>query len=88
MALKSVPMRDGGYDLIECHMVQHELNPIIKECIKFWPKPAVLMPGLVKMNAMMRGDIRCRATDGCEVDQEGYCEHAHPSWLVRIGAIA
>lgn len=86
-ALKSVPLRDGGYNLLECHMIQHELYPVIKACMEFWPAPTGWMPTLRKMSAMMRGDVRCRSTDGCEVDQKGYCEHGHPSWLVRIGAI-
>lgn len=27
------------------------------------------------------------ATDGCECDPDGYCEHGCPSWLLRLGLI-
>ena len=25
------------------------------------------------------------ATDGCIVEPDGYCEHGHASWLLRLG---
>jgi hypothetical protein len=27
------------------------------------------------------------ATDGCEVEPDGYCEHGHLSWLRQLGMI-
>ena len=27
------------------------------------------------------------ATDGCICDPDGYCEHGHASWLLRLGLI-
>lgn len=27
------------------------------------------------------------ATDGCEVEPDGYCEHGCPSWLIQLGLI-
>jgi len=27
------------------------------------------------------------ATDGCTCDPDGYCEHGHASWLLRLGLI-
>jgi len=28
-----------------------------------------------------------RATDGCEVEPDGTCEHGHGSWLLLLGFI-
>ena len=33
------------------------------------------------------GDGGAEATDGCWVEQDGVCEHGHPSWLIRLGMI-
>jgi len=27
------------------------------------------------------------ATDGCDVEPDGYCEHGCPSWLIEMGMI-
>jgi hypothetical protein len=27
------------------------------------------------------------ATDGCQVEPDGWCEHGHVSWLVYLGLI-
>jgi hypothetical protein len=27
------------------------------------------------------------ATDGCQVEPDGRCEHGHASWLLRLGMI-
>lgn len=32
-------------------------------------------------------DSVAEATDGCEVEPDGMCEHGHPSWLLRLGLI-
>jgi len=32
-------------------------------------------------------DSVCEATDGCTVEPDGWCEHGHPSWLLRLGLI-
>lgn len=28
-----------------------------------------------------------QATDGCQVEPDGYCEHGHVSWLLYLGLI-
>lgn len=28
-----------------------------------------------------------RATDGCDIEPDGICEHGHPSWLLHLGLI-
>lgn len=32
-------------------------------------------------------DSLALATDGCEVEPDGHCEHGHQSWLLRLGVI-
>lgn len=32
-------------------------------------------------------DSVCPATDGCEVEPDGTCEHGHKSWLLVLGII-
>jgi hypothetical protein len=32
-------------------------------------------------------DSVCEATDGCEVEPDGRCEHGHRSWLLALGMI-
>jgi len=28
-----------------------------------------------------------KATDGCKVEPDGYCQHGKPSWLIELGLI-
>lgn len=32
-------------------------------------------------------DSVCDATDGCQVEPDGRCEHGHKSWLLALGLI-
>ncbi len=32
-------------------------------------------------------DSVCNATDGCEVEPDGYCVHGHASWLLYLGFV-
>ena len=32
-------------------------------------------------------DGTCEATDGCPIEQDGYCEHGKPSWFIALGLI-
>lgn len=32
-------------------------------------------------------DSVCDATDGCEIEPDGTCEHGHDSWLLVAGLI-
>lgn len=51
-----------------------------------WPEPTVDEPDLETLNAWMNEGV-CEATDGCIVEPDGYCAHAHPSWLLKLGWI-
>lgn len=32
-------------------------------------------------------DSVCDATDGCQVEPDGYCPDGHPSWLLVLGLV-
>jgi len=32
-------------------------------------------------------DSAAEATDGCEIEPDGVCEHGHPSWLLALGLV-
>lgn len=32
-------------------------------------------------------DSVCDATDGCQVEPDGRCEHGHKSWLLVLGLV-
>ena len=51
-----------------------------------YPEPTVPRPGLEELEEMV-SDCVVEATDGCFVEPDGWCEHGHPSWLVRLGLI-
>ena len=50
------------------------------------PTPTVPTPTLEELESAVF-DGYCEATDGCSTDPDGYCEHGHPSWLLRLGLI-
>lgn len=50
------------------------------------PKPTVKRPSVRALQEMMYDGI-CQATDGCQVEPDGTCEHGHPSWLLELGLI-
>ena len=29
----------------------------------------------------------CNATDGCQVEPDGFCPHGHVSWLLALGVV-
>lgn len=43
-------------------------------------------PSLDELEAMVSDSV-CSATDGCEVEPDGKCEHGHSSWLIVLGLI-
>ena len=51
-----------------------------------YPDPETDPPDLDEMRAWMNDGV-AEATDGCEVEPDGTCEHGHPSWLLRLGII-
>lgn len=51
------------------------------------PKPKkTKAPSVATMERWLNDGI-ARATDGCKVEPDGYCQHGKPSWLIRLGLI-
>ena len=53
---------------------------------KKWPKPTEPEP---TMDQLEWGtfDSGVEATDGCNVEPDGWGEHGHPSWLLKLGFV-
>lgn len=52
-----------------------------------WPEPTVDEPSDDEIEFMMFDGLG-EATDGCcEVENDGFCEHGHPSWVIYLGHI-
>jgi len=51
-----------------------------------YPKPTEDRPDMEQLEEWVFDSV-CEATDGCEVEHDGSCEHGHPSWLLRLGLI-
>lgn len=51
-----------------------------------WPEPLEARPTIQDLREYVHDGI-CPATDGCDVEPDGVCEHGHPSWLLRLGYI-
>ena len=51
-----------------------------------YPEPTSLQPDDDEIMEMVM-DGECEATDGCNVEPDGTCEHGHPSWALREGLI-
>ena len=43
-------------------------------------------PSIAKMERWMNNS-GAEATDGCWVEQDGFCPHGHASWVLRLGLI-
>lgn len=46
-------------------------------------RPTVPEPTTEQLTTWLAGTT-CQATDGCEVETDGTCQHGHPSWLVYL----
>ncbi len=44
-------------------------------------------PDMDELEDMMFDTVNCYATDGCDVEQDGMCEHGHLSWFRIMGLI-
>ncbi len=53
---------------------------------KRWPKPSTEKPTIEDLEQMIMEGV-AEATDGCQIEPDGVCEHGHPSWLLRFGLI-
>ena len=49
-----------------------------------YPTPTTEKPTLDELEFMVFDSV-AMATDGCQVEPDGVCEHGHPSWLVALG---
>ena len=49
-------------------------------------KPKRKQPSLKTMEHWVCDGV-ARATDGCNVEPDGHCEHGYPSWLLYLGFI-
>jgi len=76
----SVHLRDEGW-LSERVRCVDPLNQRIN-----WPEPTVEEPDIETLTEWMNEGV-CEATDGCIVEPDGHCAHAHPSWLLYVGWI-
>lgn len=54
--------------------------------VRRFPAATVDRPSGEELHEMAMDSV-ATATDGCDVEPDGECEHGHPSWLVRLGLI-
>ena len=66
-------------------MTERKLDPLDRRDPQWWPEPQEDQPDEDRIAAMVIDAAPCLATDGCEVEPDGFCPHGHPSWLVRLG---
>ena len=51
-----------------------------------WPDPVTPQPSIEQINKFLIDSI-VDATDGCQVEPDGVCEHGYPSWLIHLELI-
>ena len=51
-----------------------------------WPTPTTEPPDDDELREMVFDSV-CSATDGCDIEPDGICQHGHPSWLLFLGLI-
>jgi len=51
-----------------------------------YPEPTTNEPDMEELEEMAWDGIAL-ATDGCEVEPDGVCQHGYPSWLIELGLI-
>lgn len=49
------------------------------------PRPKKTREPSIKTMERWMSDGVAKATDGCRVEPDGYCQHGKPSWLVKLG---
>ena len=54
--------------------------------MKEWPEPTTDHPSDERLEEMAMDSV-AEATDGCETEPDGVCEHGYPSWLLWLGFI-
>ena len=48
--------------------------------------PTEPRPSMDQIQAWVMDSV-CDATDGCQVEPDGYCPDGHPSWLLVLGLV-
>jgi hypothetical protein len=51
-----------------------------------YPEPTVPEPSDDELDFYVFDGV-ATATDGCDIEPDGICEHGHPSWLLQLGLI-
>lgn len=51
-----------------------------------YPVPTEPEPDEEELEYMIFDGV-ARATDGCDIEPDGICEHGFPSWLIQLGLI-
>jgi hypothetical protein len=51
-----------------------------------YPEPEIPTPSMDELLDMVHEGV-VEATDGCDVEPDGMCEHGHPSWLLAMDMI-
>jgi hypothetical protein len=54
---------------------------------ELWPEPETDQPDDEDLIEGLDESGGCEATDGCWVEPDGYCQHGHVSWLLKLGLI-
>ena len=67
-------------------LIPGELNEFEGVTAEGYPEPTEPEPDL-EMLERWTFDGVCEATDGCEIEPDGVCEHGYPSWLLYVGLI-
>jgi hypothetical protein len=44
-------------------------------------------PDIDELESWIMDSVNTEATDGCEVEPDGFCEHGHQSWLLIMGMV-
>ncbi len=51
-----------------------------------WPEPTEDEPSPEQLQAWITDSV-VDATDGCQIEPDGVCEHGHPSWFLQLEII-
>jgi hypothetical protein len=52
-----------------------------------WPKPKRKEPSIKTIEKWVMDLEMPKATDGCEIEPDGVCQHGYPSWLLYLGLL-
>ena len=52
-----------------------------------YPKPTVAKPTMSELEDWLMDVEYPYATDGCQIEPDGICQHGHPCWMLVMGFI-